>query len=123
MSAQQPPQSDNAIVVPNPVGRPKRTLSELSENWKIDVLTLMSQGGSRIEVMTLLGISKDLFYRWLEEEDEFSETIKEGDKACEAWWVSAGRLNLKDRNFSPVLWYMNMKNRFWLERPTRRDQW
>lgn len=97
----------------NKVGRPKKTVKDtLPDGWQGEVLALMEQGGSREEVVGTLGISNDLFYRWLEEEPEFSETIKRGDQLCKLWWLSKGRTSLENKDFSATLWYMNMKNRF-----------
>jgi len=98
--------------------RPRKTLEkDLPKKWKEKTLQLMGEGGSLVEVMVLLNISDDLYKRWLTEEPEFSETIKKGLKLSEAWWVKTGRVNLYNKDFSPVLWYMNMKNRFgWKDR-------
>jgi len=60
----------------------------------------------------LNNMSSDLFYRLMDEEPEFSGTIKQCKALCEIWWQKKGRLNLENRDFSSTLWYMNMKNRF-----------
>lgn len=93
-------------------GRPQKTLKDLPKNWKTTVLALMSNGASQAEVKAKLSLSNDLFSRLIKDEIEFSETIKKGMLLREAWWEKKGRENLENKNFSPVLWYMNMKNRF-----------
>lgn len=95
-----------------PGGRPQKNLKDLPRSWKTKVLDLMMSGGSQVEVRAALDISNDLYYRLLKDESEFSETIKKGLLLSEAWWERQGRENLANKNFSPVLWYMNMKNRF-----------
>lgn len=96
----------------NDTGAPKKTLDILPKSWEKKVLALYYQGGSDIEVMCMLNISRDLWYRWLKEEPHFSDTIKKGRDLCEAWWKGVGRTNLHDKQFSYVGWYMQMKNRF-----------
>lgn len=95
-------------------GRPKKTLKDLNpEDWQEKALALMAEGGSIMEVRgMLLNISDDLYYRLMEEEEEFSRVIKKGQILSEVWWQKKGRDNLKDGTFSYTGWYMNMKNRF-----------
>lgn len=97
-------------------GRPKSPF-DLSEGWQTTVLEMYKEGASDVEVKALIyelrgSFSNDLWDRWLEEEEQFSETIKVGKMLSAAWWQSAGRKNLKSGDFNYTGWYMNMKNRF-----------
>ena len=94
------------------VGRPKKTLDNLPKNWEEKVMELKKEGASDVEVRAELGISQDLWERFIGEIKEFSLTIKKGEDLCEAWWLGKGRKNLENKQFNAVLWYMNMKNRF-----------
>jgi len=90
-----------------PAGRPTKYDKSMCE----DIIPLMSEGASKCEVAAKIGISEDTLYRWQREIPEFSEAIKKGEQLSKAWWEEQGRINLKDKDFSPTLWYMNMKNR------------
>ena len=97
-------------------GRPKAPL-DLPQGWEKTVLEIYEEGGSDVEVKAWIfkqrgSFSADLWERWLKEEPQFSDTIKNGKLLCEAWWVKNGRENLKTTKFNYVGWYMNMKNRF-----------
>jgi transposase len=76
------------------------------------VIELMREGASQDEVIGHLDISRETFYRWKEENEEFSDSIKRGRSLSLTWWERQGRLSLKDREFNYTGWYMNMKNRF-----------
>jgi hypothetical protein len=98
-------------------GRPKSNISELPEEWKEVIIELYKAGASDVEVKALIcdwrgSISNDLWERWMNEEKEFSETIKKGKLLSEAWWQKEGRTKLSDNKFNYTGWYMNMKNRF-----------
>lgn len=95
-----------------PAGRPRKDLTELENGWHDNVLKEMSEGASLDEIKAILGISNDLHTRWMRDEPEYSETIKRGMELCKAWWQNQGRTNLRNKEFSATLWYMNMKNRF-----------
>ena len=97
-----------------PSGRPKIKLTDLPDGWEEKVLTLAEKGASDVElrVQALGGICHETWTRLIKEEPSFSETIKRAKDLCKVWWEAQGRTNLKDRDFSPTLWYMNMKNRF-----------
>lgn len=98
-------------------GAPKKGLEGLPPNWWDAILGMYSHGASDKEVKALIyhwlgKFSNDLWNRWMEEEEEFSETIKRGRMLSEAWWEMQGRTNLTIKDFNATLWYMNMKNRF-----------
>lgn len=104
------------------MARPKKDISILWDGWQDDVLQLYKDGASDAEIKALLydmlgTFSNNLWDRWMEEEEEFWETIKKGRMLAEAWWTKSGRVNLKDREFNYTGWYMNMKNRYgWKDR-------
>lgn len=73
---------------------------------------LMKLGANIEEVCAELDIHKDTFYEWIKVHHEFSDAVKIAKQYSEAWWLKNGRENLTNKDFSPTLFYMNMKNRF-----------
>ena len=92
----------------NKVGRPTKYKPQMCET----ILELMKEGASLDEVRGELDISKDTLYRWKEDYEDFSDSIKRGVRMSQAWWEKQGRISLRDRDFNYTGWYMNMKNRF-----------
>lgn len=103
-----------------PEGRPPYTLFDLPEKWKHLALEIYENGGSDVEVRKAIAIppsrvmSPDLWDRFMEEEIEFSETVKEGRQLSQIWWESKGRTATFGgvEGFVPVSYIFNMKNRF-----------
>jgi len=91
-----------------PAGRPTKYKPEYCQK----VEDLMYEGASIEEVAWTLRISKQTLYDWKEAHPEFLDAIKTGVENSKGWWKFQGRSNLKDKDFSSTLWYMNMKNRF-----------
>lgn len=96
----------------NPVGRPPITTKDLPDDWKESVTILAKEGASIVELSAELGISRDTFYRLSKDDQEFADTVKRCKELSEVWWERQGRTALRDKEFSYVGWYMNMKNRF-----------
>lgn len=112
-----------------PAGRPKVGLDTLPKKWYEHVLKEYSEGASDEEIKAWIwkergSFSNDLWERWMLEEPQFSETIKKGRQLSKAWWHRKGRKSLENKDFSPTLWYMNMKNRFgWMDkRPEEKEK-
>jgi hypothetical protein len=98
------------------VGRPKKSL-DLWKGWAKDVLDLYVDGASDVEIKALVwqkrgSFSNDLWGRWMDEEKEFSETIKMGRTFAKAWWEKKGRSGVDSQEINSTMWYMNMKNRY-----------
>lgn len=96
------------------MARPKKGLETLPNDWKELVEEAYTEGSSDVEIRAMLRISEDLWYRWLDEEPEFSQTIKRCRQLCQAYWERMAReaavgIN-KDAN--PTMMIFNLKNRF-----------
>ncbi len=93
-------------------GRPKKHINDLPDHWEAIIVENMGKGASKEEIDALLDIAKTTRLRLTLESKEFSNAIKKGERLSQAWWERKGRINLENRNFNFVGWYMNMKNRF-----------
>ena len=92
-----------------PLGRPPKYRKEIAE-------TLPEQfkdGQSVIEVCGQIGISKQTFYRWVDEHPDFSDAYKKGLELSQQWWEKLGRAGTVGKiPVNTVMWIYNMKNRF-----------
>lgn len=104
-------------VIKKKIGRPKITTADFDEQWKKQIIDLMQFGASRFEVYAMLDISDTTFARLMREDEEFSRTIKHGERLSRAWWENIARTHIRSKEFNSTLWYMNMKNRFgWVDK-------
>lgn len=101
-------------------GRPKiewETITATYPNWREIIEGNYSKGRTdeRIRRDLRMGeasmMSSDLFDRLMAEIPEFSQSIKEGRELSKLWWLEVGQDSMWDEDFSPSLWFMNMKNR------------
>lgn len=97
-----------------PAGRPKdEVIDRLKEGWQARFLEMGRDGCSDVEIRAEFGISDDLWYRWIEEDAEFSRTAKQAKLLCHAKWEKIGRrMAFGEMEGNPTTWIFNMKNRF-----------
>lgn len=104
-------------------GRPKIELKDLPEDWENKIIKLSKQGASIVELSVALDICRDTFYALSDREPQFFDTVKRCKQYCEAWWLSKGRTELENKDFSYTGWYMNMKNRFgWADKQETKNE-
>lgn len=101
-------------------GRPTKYEERMCDT----VLELMREGASISEVCLDLNICRDTFYRWIQENQDFSDTVKSGLELSKGWWEKRGRMGTVGlEEINPTLWFMNMKNRFGHEKPAENIIW
>ncbi len=78
------------------------------------VVELGKEGMSKLEIGVNLGISHDTFCRWQNENEQFSEAVKEAMRYSQAWWEGKGRQATFGGvdGFNATSYIFNMKNRF-----------
>ena len=86
--------------------------SQYNPNLCEKVIPLLKEGASIEEIGLELNIGYSTIYEYMEKFPDFAEAIKKGREFSKGWWLREGRKSLRDKDFSPTLWYMNMKNRF-----------
>ena len=99
----------------NPVGRPKKTLDDLPKGWEIKLREMGEEGMLDIDAVVYLGIGKQLFYQWVEENDYFSHAVQEMRDLSQTWWASIPRKGFKEgrsKELNSNLWHLVMRNKF-----------
>ena len=101
----------------NGAGRPAIKSGDLCDGWQDTVLQLAYDGASEAEIRRELAtengkFSIGLWYALKKRDAEFLETIKIAAEISRGWWEKEGRINIWNKEFNHVLWFMNMKNRF-----------
>ena len=91
-------------------GRPTKYRKEMCD----EIIPLFEQGMSITEVSVNIGISKETFNVWRKENKDFSDAVKRGIEASQAWWESKGRQATFGgvQGFNATSYIFNMKNRF-----------
>ena len=104
-------------------GRPLKKLEDLPEGWENIIINLSKEGASIVVLAVALDITRQTLYNLSERDEHFLDTIKKCKRYCEAWWLSKGRTELDNKDFSYTGWYMNMKNRFgWADKQENKNE-
>lgn len=90
-------------------------------NWQA-LIEEYENGASDVEIAKLLKITIVRFYELIQESPAFAEFVERGRTVSRAWWESAGRKNLWNKEFNTALWNFNMKNRYgWADKVDTND--
>lgn len=102
-----------------PKGRPRKTIEALVSRgiipatWKEDILQMGREGKNKLHFANFLGIHRDLMYRIMERDDNFSSTIKLALEYSQEWWVNKvreGFENDKSNKMNAQLWKYYVEN-------------
>ena len=108
-----------------PKGRPRKTMEALvsrgivPKTWREDILQLGREGKYKIHFANYLNIHRDLMYRIMDRDPDFSSTIKQALQLSEMWWVNkvaSSYENDTSNRFNAPLWKYYMSNIY-------RDSW
>lgn len=103
---------------PKANGRPKVNPEDYNPDWAKEMTEAYSEGKSDVWVRARCFngkvVSEDLWYRWVEEVDEFSLTVKGGKLLSQSHWEDVSQDHAKgintDANATSLIF--NMSNRF-----------
>lgn len=87
-------------------------MAELPNNYAEIALEHYAEGASDQEVAKELRIPMSKFKRLYGSDEQFRAVIDDGRGHALAWWMHEGRVNLRNKQFSYVGWFQNMKNRY-----------
>jgi len=101
-------------------GRPKAEIAELPKDWQKKLIELGRQGASDVELRCEIAkwrgsCSNDLWGRWLEDEQDFSETVAHARLLCEMFWEKSARqskIGNGEGQIHPTAWKFFMQNKF-----------
>jgi len=99
-------------------GRPKVNPEDYNANWKQEVIGGYKLGKSdvwvRVNCFKDHTVSEDLWYRWIDEIDDFSLIIKSGHESSQSWWenVSQDHADGTNPQANATSLIFNMSNRF-----------
>lgn len=100
-------------------GRPRKTMEALVSRgivpatWKEDILQMGREGKNKLHFANYLGITRDLLYRIMDRDPNFSGTIKLALEYSQEWWVNKvreGFENDKSSKMNAQLWKYYVEN-------------
>jgi hypothetical protein len=106
-------------------GRPRKTMEALvsrgkvPSTWKEDIIEMGRIGKNKLHFCNYLGIHRDLMYRIIDRDPDFSSTINYALELSEEWWVERLRGGFEretSQKVNATLWKYYMANVY-------RDNW
>jgi len=109
-----------------PVGRPLITLDDLPKGWEKKLILMGKEGKFDVHVRTYLNMATDTFYRLLDDEPKFLETVNRMRELSQEWWVNLPIESFskgESKNMNSQLYSLIMRNRFqgWNDSLTKID--
>ena len=95
------------------------TIETLGPDFREKVISMMKEEGMSIkEVCAEFDITPGIHARMKKESSVYREAFEDGVSFAEAWWMSQGRKNIDNKQFSTGMYAFQMKNRFkWRDTP------
>jgi hypothetical protein len=100
-------------------GRPRKTIEALVSRgiipttWKEDIIQMGREGKNKLHFANHLGITRDLMYRIMDRDQDFSGTITYALELSQEWWINKvreGFENDKSSKMNAQLWKYYVEN-------------
>jgi hypothetical protein len=95
-----------------PVGRPRKTLADLPENWKQIMLDLAQDGDGPTAWKVYLGLGYDTYNTLLTDYEEFSTAVREADALHLMYYERQGKRMINGGAGNSNVYAMVMVNKF-----------
>ena len=90
-----------------PIGRP----TKYEQRFCDMVIEHMSEGASLTSFAAEVGVARSTINEWMEQNPEFSESVKTAKAKCAAWWERLGRIGAAGAApVNPTLVIFGLKN-------------
>lgn len=98
------------------VGRPPM----YKDTYPEQLVQLMAEGKLDVQIYAMWDVSKDTFYRWLNEKDELREAHNRGMAKCESYYITKAQEAMDAHDDKGFKYYISlMNNKFGWEKGSK----
>lgn len=99
-------------------GRP----SVYQDTYPEELVQLMEMGQLDVQIYAKWNVSRDTFYRWLNEKEELREAHNRGMAKCESFYITKAQQAMEEKDDKGFKYYISlMNNKFGWEKGNKGD--
>lgn len=80
------------------------------DSYPEELVELMERGQLDVQIYARWNVSKDTFYRWLNEKDELREAHNRGLAKCESYYITKAQLAMEEKDDKGFKYYISLMN-------------
>lgn len=92
------------------------------DTYPDELVELMARGHLDVQIYAKWDVSKDTFYRWLNEKEELKEAHDRGMAKCESFYITKAQQAMDEKDDKGFKYYISlMNNKFGWEKGSKGD--
>lgn len=100
-------------AIPNRINKYEIKFDENKFEFYQDVIVkILGEGGTICDVCAEIGITKQIFYNWIEKYPELKTAAEFGKTVGESTWGKMGREALEKEKYNTGMYVLQMRNRY-----------